>query len=195
MSNFFISQIFAMCSLMSTMLCTWQKSRKGILFFLLLDSIFLTISYFLLDAYTGAVTNIICIFRNIFFYLKENNGKVNNMCIPMSFIILHIIFGVISFNSFNSILPIIGSVIFCITAWQDNAKIVRLGTMLMVLMWLTYDITIKSYVSIVTETLSFLSALIAVIKVDILKEYVDKNNSNDKCIDKIRSKTLDKIEV
>lgn len=196
MDSFYVSQIFATCSLVVTILCTWQKNRKGILLFLLLDSIFLTISYFFLNAYSGAITNIICIFRNIFFYLKENNEKIDNKYIPILFIIIHIIVGVLSFNSFNSILPIIGSVVFCIAAWQNNPKIVRLGTMIMVFMWLIYDITIKSYVSIITETISLLSAVLAIIKIDILKEY-EKYKNISKLISKMskmRNKILDKIE-
>jgi len=169
MNSFYLSQIFATCSLIVTVLCTWQKDRKGIILFLLLDSIFLTISYFFLEAYTGAITNIICIIRNIFFYLKEKNEKLDNKNIPIIFIAIHIILGVLSYKSWNSILPIIGSVIFCITAWQNNSRTVRFGTAIMVLMWLIYDITIKSYVSIITETISFTSAVLAIIKIDVLK--------------------------
>lgn len=173
MNMFFISQLFAACSLIATILCTWQKKRKKILMYLLLDSIFLTLSYSCLRAYTGAITNFICIFRNIVFYKKENNKIINQKYTPLFFALLHIMIGIIFFNSINSILPIIGSVIFCITAWQDNPRIVRFGTMLMVFMWLVYDITINSYVSIITETLAFLSAILAIVKMDIIKKDTD----------------------
>lgn len=193
MSKFYLSQIFATCSLIATTLCTWQKGRKKILLFLIFDSIFLAISYSFLNAYTGAITNIICIFRNICFYLKENNKKMNNKCIPMAFVLMHIIIGIFLFDSFNSILPIIGSITFCLTAWQSNAKTVRIGTIIMVFMWLIYDITVKSYISILSETISLLSAILAVIKIDLLKGY-EKCRAISKLLGKTNNKMLDKIE-
>lgn len=173
MNKFILSQIFALFSLIATVLCVWQKKRNGILKFLTLDSIFLTISYFLLNAYSGATTNIICAFRNVFFYLKEKNKKFDKLYILIVFIIFHLAVGIKFYSGINSTLPIIGAIVFCITAWQKNPRIVRTGTAIMVLMWLLYDISIKSYVSIITESISFVSAVIAIIKIDIL--YNEKN--------------------
>ena len=88
----------------------------------------------------------------------------------MFFIIGYTIIGFISFDGkIISVLPIIAEIIYVVTLWQKDVKKIRLGTLLMVILWLIYDIFVKAYPSMITDLIVMFSTIVAIIIKDILK--------------------------
>lgn len=69
-----------------------------------------------------------------------------------------------------SLLPIFAEIIYVITLWQKNVKKIRIGTLLMVLLWLVYDIFVKAYPSLITDLIVMSSTIIAIYLKDIRKK-------------------------
>ena len=52
----------------------------------------------------------------------------------------------------------------------ENVKKIRIGTLLMVLLWLVYDIFVKAYPSLITDIIVMSSTIIAIYLKDIRKK-------------------------
>lgn len=169
MNRFVLAQIFGIFGALAMILSSWQKSRKKILFFLLFDNIFYFIQYLLLNAYTGAYTNIIGLIRLGLFSYKGKNDFFKKKYVLYIVCLLYIFIGTLTYDGIGSIFPVISSVIYAGVLWQDNPKYIRIGTTFMLFMWCVYNLLVHAYVGALSEGIMCMSSLLAVIKIDILK--------------------------
>ena len=78
-------------------------------------------------------------------------------------------FGISFDGKIVSLLPIIAEIIYVIALWQKDVKKIRIGTLLMVILWLIYDIFVKAYPSMITDLIVMSSTIVAIVIKDILK--------------------------
>ncbi len=169
MNKFILAQVFGVLGACAMIISLWQKSRKKMLFFLLFDNTFYFIQYMLLNAYTGAFTNIVGLLRLGLFNLKgKNDFFKKNYCLYIV-ILTYIFIGTLTYEGISSLFPIISSVIYAIVLWQDNPKKIRMGTAFMLFMWMVYNLLVHAYVGALSEGIMFMSSILSIIKIDILK--------------------------
>ena len=114
--------------------------------------------------------NFFCIFIIYIIKKKEKHKNLNKWYILLFFIIGYAIIGFISFDGkIVSLLPIIAEIIYVIALWQKDVKKIRIGTLLMVILWLIYDIFVKAYPSMITDLIVMSSTIVAIVIKDILK--------------------------
>ena len=169
MNRFILAQIFGIIGSTAMLISTWQKSRKKILFFLLFDNIFYFIQYILLNAYTGAFMNVAGLIRLGLFSYKDKNDFFKKNYVLYIVCLLYILIGTLTYENSGSIFPVIASVIYAIVLWQDNPKRIRIGTAFMLFMWMVYNLLVHAYVGALSEGIMFMSSILAIIKIDILK--------------------------
>lgn len=170
MDTFTLAQIFGLLGAVSMLLSSWQKTRKRVLSFLVFDSLFYFLQYILLGALAGAFTNIVGLLRTLIFRHKENNRLLGSSIILYSIIISYIVVGIMTYNEIISLFPIIASILYTIVLWQDNVKHIRIGTGIMILSWLIYNLAVGAYIGAIVESILLASSLTAIIKLDILKD-------------------------
>lgn len=170
MDIFIIAQIFGLLGALSMLLSSWQKTRKRVLALITLDSILYFVQYLLLGALSGALSNIIGIIRTTIFMNKEKYKILQKDTILYLIITLYIIIGIFSYDGIISTFPVIVSILYSVVLWQDNVKTIRIGSSIMILSWLIYNISVGAYVGAIIETILFISSLLAVVKIDILKK-------------------------
>lgn len=169
-TNYIISQlfvVFAMLSLGATYLC---KDKKKIVALGILYAILYGGQYLLLGAMTGFAMNIISIIRNIWFYINAKNNKKNNLIVLIVLIVLAIIFGAISYSNIFSIIPVIASILYTYSIWQDNVKTYRWLALPISALWITYNICSKSIFGIIAELILLIVEIIGIIKIQKLKK-------------------------
>ena len=71
----FLIQFLGLLAIISWLIGTQSKSKKGILLTQIISSTFYCVQYIFLKAYTGALIDIITIIRNILFYFEERKNK------------------------------------------------------------------------------------------------------------------------
>lgn len=176
MNRFILAQIFGVLGASAMIVSSWQKTRKKILFFLFFDNIFYFIQYVLLGAFTGAYTNIVGLIRLVLFGFKgKNDFFKKNYCLYI-ICLLYVFVGLLTYTGISSIFPVISSVIYAIVLWQDNPKLIRIGTTIMLGMWCVYNLLVHAYVGALTEGIMCMSSILAIIKIDILKNRKIFNN-------------------
>ncbi|MBR2708039.1 MAG: YgjV family protein [Bacilli bacterium] len=167
---YWVAQCFGVLGLLVMIISLFQKNKDKMLWYVVFNGIFFGIEYLLLGAYSGMFSNFFGIFRTYVSKEKEKNEKLNKLYVLLFFIIGYTIIGFISFDGkIISVLPIIAEIIYVVTLWQKDVKKIRLGTLLMVILWLIYDIFVKAYPSMITDLIVMFSTIVAIIIKDILK--------------------------
>ena len=180
MNLFILAQIMGVFGALAMMLSSWQKSRKRIFAFLVFDNVFYFLQYIFLQAYSGAFTNVVGLFRTILFSKKGKNKFLSTNYPLIIVLILYVVINIFTYDGITSLFPAIASIIYAIVLWQDEPKRIRIGSAMMLLMWFIYNLYVKAYVGAVTEFTLFLSALIAIIKIDILGSKEQKKSFKEK---------------
>lgn len=170
MNMFIVAQILGILGALSMILSSWQKSRKNIFIFLLFDNIFYFLQYIALGAYAGAFTNVVGLFRTILFSKKGANKFLKTNYPLIIILILYVLINIVTYDGITSLFPAIASIIYAIVLWQDEPKKIRIGSAFMLAMWFVYNLFVGAYVGAVTEFILFISAVIALIKIDFLNK-------------------------
>lgn len=168
---YWIAQGFGLLGLIVMVISLFQKDKDKMLNFVVLNGLFFGIEYLLLKAFSGMFSNFFGILRTFISKEKEKKKGFDKQGIMFLFILGYMIIGFISFDGkVMSLLPVFAEIIYVITLWQKNVKKIRIGTLLMVLLWLVYDIFVKAYPSLITDLIVMSSTIIAIYLKDIRKK-------------------------
>lgn len=167
---YWIAQAFGVLGLLVMVISLFQKNKDKMLGYVVFNGVFFGIEYLLLEAYSGMFSNFFGIFRTYVSKEKEKHNNLNKWYVLLFFIIGYTIIGFISFDGkIISLLPIIAEIVYVITLWQEKVKKIIIGTLLMVILWLIYDIFVKAYPSMITDLIVMSSTIVAIVMQDILK--------------------------
>lgn len=129
---------------------------------LLMDALWAT-HFFLLGAYTGFVTNCVCMLREIVF--MNNKHKFFRSKIWFWLFLIVILFaGFYTWQGWHSVIPAIASSLATISFWQKNVKVARYIGAINNVMMFTYDVFVGSYTGMLGETLAFVSVVAAILR-------------------------------
>lgn len=155
--NYIIAQIFAIIMYVFIGLTYYVKDRKKILEYSMFSLLSCGLQYVLLGAYTGLAMCQISILRNIFFMVTErrkNNNKVDEMFALIFLLFLMIILSIYTYNGDPmSLFSTTATLLFTISLWQKNNKVYRIMGIFVEVLWLLYNIYIKSAFAIILEVI------------------------------------------
>lgn len=177
---YYIAQAFGILGLIVMIYSLFQKNKNKMLWFIVLNGLFFGCQYFLLQAYSGMFSNFFGIIRTYICKVKEQNESLNKWYVFAFFMIGYIVIGFITFDGhIISLLPIIAELIYVITLWQKSVKRIRYGTLLMVILWLIYDVVVKAYPSMITDLIVMTSTMIAIWVNDFKRKGMNENEKYD----------------
>lgn len=154
-----------------------QKVRKNILVFQTISSLFFMTHFFILGvfinsgAFTGCFMNVLGALR-AFVYSQNEKKWARSPLWVVFFLIAFSVAGILTADteSFWWLFPTMAMVLSTVTLWLQNPRLVRILTFPASPMWLTYNIVVRSYSGMVTETFVIISLLISIIRYDILRK-------------------------
>ena len=146
----------------------YKKEKKEILMMQVISYIFFTIHYYLLNAITGTMCNILGLISLVIIYYLSVKNK-NKKTIVLIMIPILLIISLLTYQNIFSIFPIIAVIISLLSFINDNENIIRFIGIISAIGWLIYAIVYHSYVAIIFEISIIISTVIAYIK--------NKNNS------------------
>ena len=151
-----VAQIIGIIPIIISIFIYVQNTRKKIVIAKASMDIFMAIHLILLEAYSGALLNIVVTIRNILFLKKEKLGKWKN-AILCAFAIFIVLCAIPDFSGVKSLLPIIGSLFALVGFWQEDIKKLRLFNLVGTTLWLIYGIWTVSVSLVVVSALSDVS--------------------------------------
>lgn len=141
-----------------------NKNKTGILIYQLVANILYFIQYYLLNAYSACLMDFTSGIRCLFFYLEEKkHGKISNLSF-LFFILLIIVIGMFTYNGIISLLPIIISLIYMYSIWQNNLNITRYLFIITAIIWIYYNMSVGAYINIIGNIFEILSGIISIIR-------------------------------
>lgn len=160
-TNILIGNIIALIASFIIIYYGFEKNKKKILFAQIIECI-LAIAYnFFLQGYTAIIVDILNIILLILGY-KEKITFTIKLLINLCAIVLAFFFNNLGIIGF---IPII---IIIIYSWGLNTKNIikfKLLNILLLILWVIHDLTIKSYPSVICELLGIIGSLYSIYKI------------------------------
>ncbi len=165
MVSIIIGNIIALIASILMVYYGMLKQKKKILYFQTVQIGMSVISNIILGGITGAIINALSMIRNILCY-KNKLGLKEKIIITILAIIL-----TFKFNNLEYIglLPLISTVSYI---WLMNIKDVRKFKLLIIftmLMWLIYDVVIKSYTSAIFDFMNIIANMLTLLQIKLVK--------------------------
>lgn len=165
MESIIIGNIIALIASILMVYYGMLKQKKKILYFQTVQIGMSVISNIILGGITGAIINALSMIRNILCY-KNKLGLKEKIIITILAIIL-----TFKFNNLEYIglLPLISTVSYI---WLMNTKDVRKFKLLIIftmLMWLIYDVVIKSYTSAIFDFMNIIANMLTLLQIKLVK--------------------------
>ena len=158
-----IAQCVGILGIIVFLLCFHFNSMKNVLKVKLLVDIIWGTHYFLLGAYSGFATNVVCSMREIVF--MNNNKKFFKSTVWLYiFILFNIIGAMVTWRGFYSLIPCTTSILATISFWQKNVQRARIIGIANNVLMFTYDIFVASFTGMIGEALAFVSVLTAIMR-------------------------------
>ena len=147
------------------------KDSNKILIFGIIATIISSISYVLLNAYTGMAMCFVAIIRNLWF----QKNKRNTLGLSLIFI-LTLIASIFTFNSYFCLFNIVATLIYTYALWQKNTKTYKLLGIIVNGLMIVYNIYIKSIFGVILISIAFISSIVGFLKENKYKEKYKTNN-------------------
>ena len=131
------------------------KGNNKILIYGIIATIISSVSYVLLNAYTGMAMCFVAIIRNLIF--TKNKKNVLNL---MLIILLTIIASAFTFNSYFCLFNICATLIYTYALWQKNTKTYKLLGIIVNGLMIVYNIYVKSIFGVILISIAFVSSIV-----------------------------------
>ena len=163
--TFVITQSFGIISTIFFLLSYQVKSNKGLYLLQSAGCVAFAIQFFLLEAYSGCLSQIFVIVRNMM--LSQYNQWTwvrSKLWVPV-FIVFAFIITYFTWNGPISLIPLFIMIFGTIGMWTNNAGLIRLtGLTCISPEWVAYDILVGAYSAVLNEALIIISVMYSIIR-------------------------------
>jgi len=174
--DLYIAQIISILTAVVAILSMQMKTMKSILITQITANLLASSTYFLLDGFSGAGISLIAIIQLIVMFIYNKNNRSPHLLVIIGFIIAYVTYSIFILKGFIDIFPALAAICFALGIAQKNPTIFRFWGLLNPLCWLVYDIYTMAYVSSLMRLGIFISALIAMIRLDGLFKTKNKQS-------------------
>ncbi len=172
-----IAQVIGFLGTIMVIFGMQQKQYKHIVICKIGNEFTSSVHYLLLGGWTGMCINLASCFTNGFYYFRIKNGK-STLPFQIAFSIMFVTVGALSWHGYISIFVVIAKLISSVALGIKNPRTIRILNLISNPCWLVYNIYMRSFAGMITDSLVILSVLIAVIRLDILGK---KKESAEAC--------------
>lgn len=161
--TFFIAQLFGVISIVLNIMIVQFKTKEKMLIGMIISNLVVAMQFFLLNAITGGVISLINVIRCIVFYLFKKKNRKPSLFILITFELIVVASGIISWQNIWSLLPIIATATYTYGIWQDDVLKIKYISAIIGFEWSIYDIIVRAYVGFIQGIIQVVSAIIAII--------------------------------
>lgn len=176
MTEEIIAQIFGALALIAYIISTQIDDRHRVLRWRTVYSTVYALQYFFLGAYSGVLSSITPIARNIAYDKTKKRPPIFWITL---FSLLTLVPGLIFCESPIDLLPLIHTVICTIFLGIDNLTIFRVSQFFAAPLVLIYNFSVSAYIGMLIVIIQFISNTVSIIRFDLprFKKYLNKKHS------------------
>ena len=174
-----IAQIFGILALITFVISTQIDNRHKVLIWRTVYSSVYALQYLFLGAYSGVLSSITPIARNIIYDKSQKHPPILWIIV---FSLLTFVPGLFFCKSPIDLLPLIHTVICTIFLGIDNLTIFRISQFFAAPLVLIYNFSVSAYVGMLIVVIQFISNTVSIIRFDLprFKKYLNKKHSAKK---------------
>ncbi len=165
-----LAHSFGTLGLLSNIIGIQLKKKKHIMISFIFASLFFSINFALIKAYSGAVFSFIATIQTFINYCYDNKNKKYPILLIYSYVITALICGFLTYSNIIDLLPILSSIIYILTIIQKKEKYIRFLTLIYISLFVVYDFIIKAYLPLISGTIFVISIIISIIRYDFLNK-------------------------
>ena len=173
---FILAQISGLLATVAQVIGVQFKKKTHILIFVIINSIFFTISFWLLGAYSGAVVCALGVLISVAIYFIERSGRRVNLPIVLVFFVIELAAIILTYSTPWDILPGAASIFWLISILQSNENNLRFLLIISHVCWAVYGVINMAYTSVLDDFFTITSSAIAMIRYRKVKNGKTKNN-------------------
>ena len=172
-----MTQVIGYCATVLTISSFQFKTQKGIMAVQSISTVLWTVHFFMLGAISGSLLNLMCAVRSMIYAKRSTKAWARHISWVYIFTVAALVIYALQFlvldmefNTKNAIvqfLPTLGVIATNIGYRLDTGFKVRCSQFISSPTWLTYNAFSGSAGGVITEIISFCSAIIGVIRHDI----------------------------
>lgn len=148
-----------------------QKKRKQIILFNVTSRILYIVQYILLGAFEGAVLDVAGTITSLLAQKKSTAFIAKHLKIfIVAASLLIIAAGLLVYEDWTSVLPIIGVLLHTGAFWLSNEKVIRIISFIGSPFWLLYNFLSGAYPSCIGDILSMVSIAVSMYRYDYKKQ-------------------------
>lgn len=166
---FIVAQFFGILVIVANVLSMQMKSKKQIIFMFILANLFSAINFILLQSYSGAIICSFAIVQTLINKIFEKKKVQVPRIVIGIYVVISIILGAITFNSFIDVIPVICSILYTMSIIQDKEKNIRRISLVNIILWIIYDVICQAYTAAISDLLMTLSTLVGMYRLDYKK--------------------------
>ena len=144
--------------------CAKKVGRKPLLIFNILINLLWAVHYIMLDAKSGCACSVIAAAMIFASYFKGNNKFMSGIWVPLIFSVIFTVFGLLTYQNWVSIIPIVGNILVTFAFWNDNEYKIKSIFVIVAFMWTVYGGLIGSAISVIGQSMSFVTNLTFIIR-------------------------------
>lgn len=169
MNMYLLSQIFGFAGLACSVAAYQCKKHRGVMLLKTSNELLFAVQYFLLGTYTGMAMNIVSSIRNLTFSYLVKKEK-STLPFQIIFCIAFTISGIVTWKNYLSLIVILAKLLTTIVYGMKNTKYLRYATVPTSVFWLIYNYSCHAAAGVISEILSLISLVSAIIRIDIIGE-------------------------
>lgn len=167
---YIIAQIFGFFAILFWALSIQNKNKKDVLAFQIYASLFYAINFFLLDAYSAFIIDLIAVARLYMFYIDEKkHGEIRKSLLYI-FLFITLVSGIFTYDGLISIIPIVIGVFYTVSTWVKNTKYLRIFYIVCAVLWMGYNFNFGAVVAAFGNILEIGSGIIGMFRFDRKKK-------------------------
>lgn len=168
--NWVFIQIIGFIGLLFVVISFQKDRRQFTLISQMISALFFTAHFSLLNAYSGAAMNGISAARAYVFNLRDSKQWIDKKLVMYLFIGFFWSAGLLTWQNYFSVLPIISMTLECFALWNKNTRYMRWLFLAARPTWIIYDVLVGSYAGLATEAFIVGSVVTAIIRFDVLRK-------------------------
>jgi len=140
------------------------KRKNNLLIFQLIANTLYTVSYFMLGAISAVLTDVISIIRCICFSISDRKNKKTSIFLLLFLIVITLLIIPLVCKSLFDFIPILITIIYIISTWQNNMKIVRYSFIGAAFLWIIYNLHVGAIMPLIGNIFEIISGVVAIIR-------------------------------
>ena len=161
---YIFAQILGFIAFLVSLYAYQRVNKKDILLCMVISNIINLVHYLMLGAYSGCITKVIAIFRDIFIVLKEKNKRLSSVLFLIIFILIYVGVSIYTFTNILSLFPLLAAIIYIIPTWLGDSKTVKKTALFCYVLWLIYNTYVLSIAGVIANIVSIVSIILGLKK-------------------------------